>query len=90
MCTAQRTFLTGAAAQPYTPNYLEASRTRYHLTCGWGGVPPLSNKMGPLLKKIVKKFCRFGARGASDLDGGPPGNHLTLLFMFWDALELKF
>ena len=58
--------------------------------CNGGRVPPLSNKMGPPGKKIEKLSGRFGAPGASDLDGGGPGDHLKLLFMFWDALEPKF
>ena len=34
-------------------------------------------------------FGRLGALVGLDLDGGCPGDHLTLLFMFWDALEPK-
>ena len=44
-----------------------------------GGTPP----------EILIFLGRSGALGASDLDGGPPGDHFPLLFMFWDALEPK-
>ena len=51
-----------------------------------GGRPPLEQD-GPPLKKIEKKFGHFGAPGASDLEGGHPGDDFHLIFSLWDALE---